>query len=177
MTTDANSFDLADLLADVELSPDRAETETELVSLGTRSARGLAAGKQGSGPRHRAPLKARAERITHAMLDVVEAAFDAGETDLDDVRDLLPKVHRIVESAERLELQRNGASENLPVFNITIGSSIRIEPARAQHVEMVEGGEAVRRGTPEPSRAVPRFGGAGISVTFEGAPDRAAAAA
>jgi hypothetical protein len=80
-------------------------------------------------------LKAMAARITGAMLAKLHEAVTAGQLDIDDMGSLLPKVHRIVEHADRMEVARGDSSANLPVFHIHFGTRGRASISVAAHVE------------------------------------------
>lgn len=64
-------------------------------------------------------LAAQARRVTVGLLDVVEAAVQAGDLDVDDAAKLLPRVHAVHTDIARIELARNTDKPKLPVFNIT----------------------------------------------------------
>ncbi len=66
-------------------------------------------------------LKPVAARITLAMLNKLREAVAAGELDIDDIGNLMPKVHRIIEHADRMEAARSDGYANLPTFNIIFG--------------------------------------------------------
>jgi hypothetical protein len=80
-------------------------------------------------------LKAMAARITGAMLAKLNEAVTAGQLDIDDLGNLLPKVHRIVEHADRMEVARGDSSANLPVFHIHFGTRGRASISVVAHVE------------------------------------------
>lgn len=67
----------------------------------------------------RPTLRVRADRLSHALFDVAEAAVASGDVDLNDVKDLLPKVHRIIEHAERLDAQKK-TTDDYPVMHVSI---------------------------------------------------------
>ena len=64
-------------------------------------------------------LKPVAARITLAMLQKLDEALAAGELDVDDINNLLPKVHRVVEHADRIAAARGNGDEKLATFHIT----------------------------------------------------------
>jgi hypothetical protein len=79
-------------------------------------------------------LKAMAARITGAMLAKLHEAVTAGQLDIDDLGNLLPKVHRVIEHADRMEVARGDRSADLPVFHIHFGAGASISVV-AHHVE------------------------------------------
>jgi hypothetical protein len=88
---------------------------------------------QDNGSELAAELKSKAVDVLHRSLDRIRAALDAGELDFDDVRALLPPVHRVLEHAERMEVARDD-SDGLPVvhiiFNLHGGVSVeRVDAA------------------------------------------------
>ncbi|MEW6703739.1 MAG: hypothetical protein AB1430_02680 [Pseudomonadota bacterium] len=72
-------------------------------------------------------LKPAAQRVVLGMLRHVQRALDAGQLDVDDVANLLPKAHRVIEHAEGTELKAGGG--NLPMVHISIdmGGNVRAE--------------------------------------------------
>lgn len=64
-------------------------------------------------------LKPVAARVTLAMLTKLQGEVDAGNLDADDIGNLLPKVHRVVEHADRIEAGSGDSRGNLPMFHIT----------------------------------------------------------
>ncbi len=69
-------------------------------------------------------LKPVAARITLAMLNKLREAVAAGELDIDDIGNLMPKVHRIIEHADRMEAARSDGYANLTTFNIIFGVGV-----------------------------------------------------
>jgi len=65
-------------------------------------------------------LKPAAARITLAMLRVLEQAVVSGELDVDDIGNLMPKVHRVVEHADRIEAGRGDGNGHLVTLNVTL---------------------------------------------------------
>lgn len=77
---------------------------------------------------------ALARYTTLRMLRGINHGIDAGDLDAGDYMEALPKIHRIVEHADRMQLeQRGGAS--LPVFNIIIGAGGQITAERLDTVD------------------------------------------
>jgi hypothetical protein len=72
-------------------------------------------------------LKPVAARVALAMLTKLRDEVDAGHLDADDIGNLLPKVHRVVEHADRIEAARDNGYSNLPMVHITIGRGIQID--------------------------------------------------
>lgn len=64
-------------------------------------------------------LKPVAARVALAMLTRLQGEVDAGNLDADDIGNLLPKVHRVVEHADRIEAGRGNGYGNLPVIQVT----------------------------------------------------------
>ena len=87
-------------------------------------------------------LKPVARRVSLAMLRRLEEALEAGDLDLTDISNLLPKVHKVVEHADRMEAARTGDYDGLPVVHITyVNGSTRINvtpPADVIDVDMPE---------------------------------------
>jgi len=85
-------------------------------------------------------LRPVAARVASAMLRRLEEAIEAGEVDIDDVANLLPKVHRVVEHADRIEAAKGDGYDNLPVFNITfVNGGIQVEPPKpASAAEVID---------------------------------------
>lgn len=110
-------------------------------------------------------LKPVATLATLAMLRTVNRAAEAGDLDIDDAANLLPKVHRVIEHAERMEIERNGGGARLPVFNITIGAggAVTAVPADAAGADVVD---VVATEVNEPSAT---GGAAGASDHSDGA--------
>lgn len=82
-------------------------------------------------------LKPVAARLTLAMLHKLNEAVAAGELDVDDIGSLLPKVHRVVEHADRIEAARGDGFDRLPTFNITFVNGRmqgRVEPPMVEVV-------------------------------------------
>lgn len=76
-------------------------------------------------------LKPTANRIALAMLQKLGGELEAGTLDADDIGNLLPKVHKVVEHAERMEQARGGGNEGLATFHITFingGIEARVVP-------------------------------------------------
>lgn len=90
-----------------------------------------------------APIKQTAHRLSGKFLAALETQFDRGELDATDVMNLLPKVHKVKIDEEKVELQRTGGRDDLPIFYVTIGSAgqIRADCKPPPHVEVVEGVE------------------------------------
>lgn len=64
-------------------------------------------------------LKPVAARIALAMLQKLDEAITAGALDVDDINNLLPKVHRVVEHADRIAAARGNGDEGLTTFQFT----------------------------------------------------------
>lgn len=69
-------------------------------------------------------LKPVAVRLSLVMLRKLEDATAAGELDLTDISNLLPKVHKVVEHADRMAAARGDEYDGLTTFNITIGRGV-----------------------------------------------------
>lgn len=83
-------------------------------------------------------VRDEAERAVALMVGRLKADVHAGEADFDDIVRALPALHRVVESFDKLEIQRD-QSETLPVFNITFQlGSVRLEAEPAE-VTVIEG--------------------------------------
>lgn len=65
-------------------------------------------------------LKPVAARLTLAMLQKLGSDLDAGTLDADDIGNLLPKVHKVVEHADRMEAARGDGNDGLATVYITI---------------------------------------------------------
>jgi hypothetical protein len=73
-------------------------------------------------------LKPVAARLTLEMLHKVGADLASGALDIDDIGNLLPKVHKVVEHADRMEAARGDGYDGLPVFHITfMNGTLRAE--------------------------------------------------
>lgn len=87
-------------------------------------------------------LKSVAGRLSLAMLRKLEDATEAGELDLTDLSNLLPKVHKVVEHADRMAAARGNGDDGLPVFHITFingGMQLAVTPpAEVLDLEMLE---------------------------------------
>lgn len=85
-------------------------------------------------------LASAARRIALRMLRKIEADVQAGDLDADDIGNLLPKVHRVLEHAERMQAEKPGTG--LPMFNIIIGGGgitvDQISPEPLPTVERLE---------------------------------------
>lgn len=64
-------------------------------------------------------LKPIAARLTLAMLTQLREALAVGELDVDDIANLLPKVHKVVEHADRMDAARGNGYDGLTVFHVT----------------------------------------------------------
>lgn len=75
-------------------------------------------------------LKPVAARLTLAMLQKLTEAVEAGELDVDDIGNLLPKVHKVVEHSDLMAAGRGNGYDNLPTFHITfIHGGIQVQHA------------------------------------------------
>lgn len=81
-----------------------------------------------------AELAAQARRVTAGLLDVVEAAVQAGEVDVDDAARLLPRVHAVHADHARLEAAQKDNKPKLPVFNFVIHMSGAVTAERCDPV-------------------------------------------
>ncbi|RVT48553.1 hypothetical protein [Rubrivivax albus] len=79
---------------------------------------------------------ALARYTTLRMLRGINDGIEAGELDAGDYIEALPKIHRIVEHADRMQLEMRGGS-SLPVFNIIIGAGGQITAERVETVDAV----------------------------------------
>lgn len=113
------------------------------------------------------PLKQRAERLSSKMLAALESQFDRGELDADDLMVALPKVHRVKIDEEKVEIQRGGGDDNLPVIHINIGyGEVRAEPMLNRCSEVVESVETVA--AKQPPAALPTWlGPEGFSIDLQ----------
>lgn len=86
-------------------------------------------------------LKSVAGRLSLALLRKLEDATEAGELDLTDISNLLPKVHKVVEHADRMAAGAGG-NDGLATFNITFihgGMQLGVvPPAEVLDLEMLE---------------------------------------
>lgn len=87
-------------------------------------------------------LKPVAGRLSLAMLRKLEDATAAGELDLTDISNLLPKVHKVVEHADRMAAARGSEYDGLATFHITfVNGGMQIAaspPPEVLDLEMVE---------------------------------------
>ena len=75
-------------------------------------------------------LKPVAARLTLDMLNKLGEELQAGTLDADDIGNLLPKVHKVVEHADRMEAGRGDGNDGLATFHITfINGTMRAEIA------------------------------------------------
>lgn len=84
-------------------------------------------------------LKPVAARITLAMLQKLDEALAAGELDVDDINNLLPKVHRVVEHADRIAAARGDGDDKLATFHITFVNGAmhgRVVPAVGEVIDV-----------------------------------------
>ena len=84
-------------------------------------------------------LKPTANRLLLAMLHKVRDELDAGTLDVDDIGNLMPKVHKVVDHAERMEQARGGGTEGLATFHITFingAMTARVVPPAADVVDI-----------------------------------------
>lgn len=84
-------------------------------------------------------LKPTAARLTLTMLRQLNAAAGAGELDVDDIGNLLPKVHKVVEHADRAEAARRDPHDGLMVVHFSFvngGMQITAEAPPAEVVDM-----------------------------------------
>lgn len=81
-----------------------------------------------------AELAAQARRVTAGLLDVVEAAVQAGDVDVDDAARLLPRVHAVHADHARLEAAQKDNKPKLPVFNFVIHMSGAVTAERCDPV-------------------------------------------
>jgi hypothetical protein len=65
-------------------------------------------------------LKDTANRVALAMLQKVRDELAAGTLDADDIGNLLPKVHKVVEHAERMEQARGNGNEGLATIQFIL---------------------------------------------------------
>ena len=77
-------------------------------------------------------LKPVAARLTLDMLNKLDEELQAGTLDADDIGNLLPKVHKVVEHADRMEAGRGDGNDGLATFHITFisgaGFQARVVP-------------------------------------------------
>lgn len=92
---------------------------------------------------------ALARYTTLRMLRGINDGIDAGEFDAGEYIEALPKIHRIVEHADRMQLEQRGGAR-LPVFNIIIGAGGQITAERLDTVDATEARAALTAG-PGPS--------------------------
>ena len=72
-------------------------------------------------------LRPVASRIALDMLCAVRDAMARGELDVDDIGNLLPKVHKVIEHADRIEATRGGF-DHLPTVIITfVDGAMKVE--------------------------------------------------
>jgi hypothetical protein len=65
-------------------------------------------------------LKPVAARLTLAMLQKLGADVEAGTLDADDIGNLLPTVHKVVEHADRMEAARSSGYDGLMTVHFTV---------------------------------------------------------
>lgn len=84
-------------------------------------------------------LKPTAARLTLTMLRQLNAAAGAGELDVDDIGNLLPKVHRVVEHADRVDAARRNPHDGLMTVNFTfVNGGVQAEVVAVQEVVDVD---------------------------------------
>jgi len=87
-------------------------------------------------------LKPVAARLTLGMLSKLGEELEAGTLDADDIGNLLPKVHKVVEHADRMEAARGDGYDNLPTVSITfINGAMQARVVPAAEVIDIEAAE------------------------------------
>ncbi|MFN3885727.1 MAG: hypothetical protein ACK4MG_02110 [Aquabacterium sp.] len=98
-------------------------------------------------------LRRAASETALGLVGVVAKALRAEQLDLDDAIAALPKVHRIVEHHNEMELKQ-GAAAALPVFNFTIALDGVMVAEPVEVIEQHHADESAGKALPAPAQPV-----------------------